>query len=273
MKKTLKDFIWFLLRNAAMTKRQDGKFILRQEKRMAAKISLTFAKQQDFLVKKLKALPGLNGVNTNTINDDIENILDSIPGQNELVENIVFYSESTMLKGGVRSIKDLSLKKFGISFTVKHPEAIKYFNAKRKLQLSNASGTITATTKDRIKEIISEGIKKGSSYEDVARQIRAQSDAGVFSRARAQMISTNEAGHAYEQGRKYPINDFIKDNQDRRVEKTWITVGDAKVTPEHTDNEKEGWIAYDDTFSGTGDSEPPADDNPRCRCTIEYRIV
>jgi predicted metal-dependent hydrolase len=271
IQETIKDFIWYLSRNAAMRKMKNGKFLLQQEKRMQKKVHTILQKQMNWLLKELKNLPAFNSIQKNTIEDDIEKILSRMIGKEELVETIVFYSSVTLKKGGETSVKDLALRKFGISFTLKHPEAVKYLKKKAELQLSNYRGNITATTNKRVKEIIVDMVEKGRSYTDVAKEITLQGKAGVFSPARAEMIAVHEAREAYEAGRSYPIEDFLKENPDRTVEKAWNTVGDDRVTEECAANEDEGWIDFRGSFS-SGDDKPPRSDNPRCRCVTDHQI-
>ena len=52
--------------------------------------------------------------------------------------------------------------------------------------------------------------------------------------------------------------------------KTWITVGDDRVSDECQTNEADGWIPVDDTFDA-GAMQPPQ--HPRCRCTLAYRVA
>jgi hypothetical protein len=58
--------------------------------------------------------------------------------------------------------------------------------------LSNRDGSITLTTKDTIREIIAHGINEGSTYQEVAQQIVQQTDSGIFSPQRAQLIAVRE---------------------------------------------------------------------------------
>lgn len=58
--------------------------------------------------------------------------------------------------------------------------------------LSNRDGSIALTTKDTIREIIAQGINDGNTYQEVAQQIVQQTDAGIFSPQRAQLIAVRE---------------------------------------------------------------------------------
>jgi hypothetical protein len=271
IQKTISDFIWFLSRNVAMRKIPNGKFLLQQEKRMQRKLQTVLQKQLNWVLKELKNISSLNSIKKNTAGDDIEKLLARMIGKEELVETIVFYSSTTLKKGGETSVKDLALRKFGIKFDLKHPAAVKYFSEKMALELSNYRGNISSTTNNRVKEIILDGIEKGRSYTDVAAEITAQGKAGVFSQSRAEMIAVHEAREAYEAGRSFPIDDFLEKNPDRKVEKAWNTVGDNRVTEECKANEDQSWIDFEKKFS-SGDDHAPRSDHPRCRCVTDYEI-
>lgn len=274
MQKLIEDYIWHLSRCAVSA---DDKFVQRQEKRMEKKLSKIFAEQEKWLVNKLKSFSRLskNSIQTNDLDDDVDDLLSGMPGQKPLTTTIVFYSELGISRGGRRSMTDYALRKFGISFSVKHPEAVKYLKEKRVLELSNSKGTITATTKDRIKEIITDGVATGKSYQQVAQQIQQQGEAGVFSPARSKMIAVNEMGHAYEEGRKIPLQDFREKYPERNVKKWWMTRNDDRVTVECNDNQsasEDDGLDFDESFP-SGDLEAPRTSNPRCRCTMRYKII
>lgn len=52
--------------------------------------------------------------------------------------------------------------------------------------------------------------------------------------------------------------------------KLWATVGDNRVSDECLQNESEGIIGIQETFS-SGDERPPS--HPNCRCTLEYQFA
>lgn len=236
-------------------------------------LSRVFKSQMNWLIEEIKELPALK---TNSLNNDkIEEILKRLPKQDTMVKAIITKASVTLYKGGNRSMKELDLAELGISFSLKHPDAVKFLKAKATLELSNYKGNITSNTKDKIKKILVKGIDEGKSYTELATQIRAQADAGVFSRARAELIATREMGVAYETGRKVPIDEFVGKYPDRLMQKVWQTVGGGaanNVTPECEANEAEDWINYNESWS-SGDKEPPREGNPRCRCTCSYQIV
>lgn len=147
--------------------------------------------------------------------------------------------------------------------------AIKYVEGLKYLQNINIPDSIPHTTYERVKEIIADGVLEGSSYQDIAKSMRKQLDAGVFSKARAELIAINTVGNAYENGRHEAVNQIV--SQWETVVKYWDTVGDSRVTPECRHNEEVSPIGYNENWP-SGDYIAPRYGNPRCRCTTNYEI-
>lgn len=274
------DFLLFRIeRSAILSRRPDGKFINRQERRLISKLRIIWKSQLAWVLDKIKKVPAFrqeeNSVDVNAIEDDMNRITNSLPWNDTMVQEILFYMRVSVERGGNSSIKKLKLTRFGISFDLKNQKAIDFLNAKKTLELSNRSGTIYANTKDAINKILVDAAKSGQSYETTAKLIMEQGQAGVFSPARAQMIATREIGIAYETGNNIPVKEFQEKYPDRPVKKWWRSVGDDKVTPECQENQDvsddEDGIALDDAFP-SGDDTAPRDGNPRCRCHTEYKI-
>lgn len=272
MNQSVKESAEFLIfgieRDAVLAKRPDGKFIGRTEKRLMAKARGYWKKQIDFVLDKAK---GISALKQNAIEDEVGRIVNNIPYQAELAETIVLHMKSALERGGQTSVKKLKLGQFGISFTIENKRAVDFLNAKKTLELSNYRGNIHGTTKERISTILTQAAKSGQSYQETAKLIIEQGQAGVFSPARAQLIATREIGVAYEEGNREPIDEFAEKYPDREVKKYWQTVEDDRVTPECNANQDEGWIALDDEFS-SGDQNAPREGNPRCRCTTLYEV-
>lgn len=276
------DFLWFRLdRNAALSKRPDGKFIGRLERRLIAKLRIVWKSQIAFILEKMKKVSAFrqeNILDVNALGDDIDRITNNLPWNETMTEEILFYMRGAMEKGGKSSIKKLKLTQFGISFDLRNKKAIDFLNAKKTLELSNSKGNIHSTTKDAINKILLDAAKSGQSYETTAKLIMQQGEAGVFSPARAQMIATREIGVAYETGNNIPIKDFQEKYPDRPVKKWWRTVGGGtanNVTIECQENEEfsddANGIDLDALFP-SGDETAPRYGNPRCRCHTEYQI-
>lgn len=128
---------------------------------------------------------------------------------------------------------------------------------------------INRTTRDRIRTILSEGIKNSESYSAIAKRLRDTFEAfGAPSplrhlRDRAELIAVTEIGNAYIEGQL---------RQGRRItqrgiqlQKGWLTVGDDRVEEECLRNQNAGWIDFDENFP-TGHRGPLA--HPGCRCSM-----
>lgn len=266
----------------ALSKRQDGRYIMRQELRLRARIEKKiFAKQLKYVLKRIEKIwPYTEGIaihlSENTqkeLLDKINKLVNNIPEQAALAELLNAQMELLLVRGSKRIIKQLGLVKFGVKFDLKNKGAVKYLKGKKDLQLSNKKGTIHHTTKTGIKNILIKGANEGVPYTTLAKEIQGQAKAGVFSRARANLIATRELGDAYETGNYLPVEEFTKENKDRPVEKYWQTVGDSRVTKPHRENQSQGWIPFKAKFRGTGDDHAPGSDNPRCRCFTKYKIL
>jgi hypothetical protein len=159
--------------------------------------------------------------------------------------------------GMLAAVADLSIEG---SFGLEHPAAVDYL-ARRGAE---RVGQITNTTRTRLRSLLGQAADEGWSYDRTAREIRKQY-AG-FSATRARNIAVYELGDAYEHGNVLVARDL--QDGGLAMEKSWLTVGDDRVRPDHRANQGQGWIPLDDTF-GSGDDRPPAD--PGCRCTLLMR--
>lgn len=273
--KLINDFCWWLSRCSNALRRRDGKYMLVQEKRLQRLLMPIFNKQLQFVLQIMRDVPSLreNAIRTNSQADlnYLDDQLKRLPGTTKLAETIIASAKMTLNKGGKRTVDELKLGKFGIAFDLKHPDAVKYINDKKTLQLSDYKGSINHTTKERIKTIISDGIAEGKSYSELATSIKSQGEAGVFSRARAELIASHELGEAYNTGQMIPVDELTARYPDVKVQKIWLTVGDDAVTEECEANGDEGWIDYNEDFA-SGDFAPPRSLNPRCRCSWSQRI-
>lgn len=267
----LNSAMWWLEYKAAAVNRTDGRFLYTQERRMARGIKALFDKQIDYLLEELKNIvppegKGIRRIETKALNDELKRIMDNMPHELEIVTTVRKHSILGMLKGGQRTIRDVKLSKLGISFTVKHPEATRYMQNLTDIHLSQRYGSIGATTRRNIIDIVAEGVATGDSYTALAKRIREQGKAGVFSPARAEMIAVNQMASAYEEGKA-----IVADEAQRIVGDimmvAWQTVNDGRVTPECHANQNAGWIPKGTMFP-SGHDKPPR--FPRCRCAGKY---
>lgn len=262
---------------ASFRKQPNGKYKSIQSRRLENKVKKQFNIQIEYIIDELKGVSAFKDdkkvkiLSKKDIQSDAENIANSLPNEDDLVNDIVVTVDPVYKKGGKTAYDKFKMGKFGIDFSIVNDNSIGYLENLRDIQLSNRKGSITRTTRKRIIEIITDGARNGNSYSEMARQIRLEGESGIFSRARAEMIAVNQVGNAYETGNKETIDEYVKETG-AVIEKKWMTVNDDQVTEECMANQDEGWIGNNEDFS-SGDSEAPRSDNPRCRCTTGYRQV
>lgn len=150
-------------------------------------------------------------------------------------------------------------------------QSVKYIQSKRNEMLGSSSLSITQTTKEHIADVITKGLQEWKPYTELAQDIIDQTEHGILSPARAQLIAVRELWDAYENGRRITLEKHMQTTGDR-AEKIWDTVNDSRVTPQCRTNEAEGWILFNEKFP-SGDDQAPRNANPRCRCTTNYRLI
>jgi hypothetical protein len=154
---------------------------------------------------------------------------------------------------------------FGIeqSFKIGSKRAVEWARQNAAARISG----IEDTTKEAVRNLIRDGIEKGRSYGEVARDLRSP-EFGAFSKQRAETIAVTENAYSYEQGSRSLVDDI--EAVGIKMEKQWSTVGGDACEEICGPNEAEGWIAADDAFQ-SGDMQPPG--HPNCRCTTLYRVA
>lgn len=238
--------------------------LLQEERRLATKIARHLKKLSDAIANKLESLDS-----TKWLIEDILVDFDLYFG--EIADDIVLHD--SRVRDLNERIQLRNLKRLGMLWLIDIEQIREakevYLEATKNLILSTQWGVIP-TTVNRVREIVADGVTTGQSYTQIAKTIREQAQAWVFSKERAKLIAVNQTKLAYELAWTQPYQQLVANWV--MVRKQRLTVKDDRVTPTHTQNEEEWWIHYNDTFSGTGDFLPPATDNPRCRCTIKYEV-
>lgn len=167
--------------------------------------------------------------------------------------------------GAENVIADLGMD---IAFNLRNPRAVQYL---QQHGAQNVAG-INDTTRSYLQTVITQGVDEGWSYARMAKAIKdryAEFAVGVpqqHIRSRAELVAVTESGMAYESGSSIVVRDL--QDGGLRMEKSWLTVGDARVDPHCADNAAQGWIPFDEAFSD-GSMQPLS--HPACRCTALYR--
>lgn len=267
----------------ALKRRPNARFLQAEEYRLERNLAKYWAEQIKYIVEDMKDLSifatefrstELSKKEIKLLDNEIDEMIKLMPRQEEIADAIAATSARVMLKGGRFSIRKYKLGTINISFNLKNELALRYLRSKRDIMLSDRQGSINKTTKDRLLGILKNGVNDGKSYTQLAKEIVALSDKGVFSASRAQMIATNEIGKAYEFGNYVPVQEY-SERTGKRVKKYWNTVRDNNVTKECEANELHNGgngIELDEAFP-SGDAVAPRSSHPRCRCNVTYDVV
>jgi hypothetical protein len=236
--------------------RPNGRKLRRKEKKLENTVFKDFENQREYIVREYRKKLAKKG-----IDDDIDDIFDELD-DTIMIDHVIESAEDTIKFGANYRIGKEKLGRFGIKFDLDHPLAVEYLQTDRPLVLAKMKDT----TKDLIKPLLKEAVEKGTSPQELADLL---SENFAFSRERSLMIAVNETGHAYEYGNQIPMQDLAEEGY--TVKKKWQTVNDDRVTEECRANQAMGWIDIDENFD-SGDSEPPREGNPRCRCTTLWEF-
>lgn len=267
-------------RKANSTSVPNGRFLAVHERRLIKKLVRRWKVQQEWAVENMKTLSffltdetakGVRRLEVKGIRDEIQAWLDGMVEVDRIAADVTATARATFKKGGKYAHETLNMGDYGVSFNLLNNDAVEYLDALTDLHLSNYRGSITYTTRKRLITILSEAATTGMSYQETAKLIRAQGDAGVFSQARGELIAVRETRAAYETGKRKMVDLFEKQTGTRSA-KSWVTVGDANVTPECASNQAAGWIEKEATFP-SGDLQPPRSKNPRCRCHVAWTVL
>jgi hypothetical protein len=258
--------------------RPNAKLIRKNEARLTARLFRRWRKQLDQLLERMKALPFAEPADDKAaqrkgIEDlHVGDLIDGLDGYRETVEDVVAIARSTYKAGSKLQGQTLKIGEYGMSFEITYPDAEAYMRRLRTLNLSDYRGSISRTTKDKLKSILAESIRAGRTYDETAKLIKEQGRAGVFSKERGKLIAVNQVGNAHEEGKR-KMSDRFTATTGIRVLKSWQTSNDDRVTEECSDYQDMGWIAFDQPFvsdNGTSDQRAPRMTNPRCRCNTAY---
>jgi len=154
------------------------------------------------------------------------------------------------------------------SFTLDNPAAVGYADD----YAAELVTKVNQTTRDGIRRLVTEAVADGWSYDRLADAIKSEFE-GFHSpkpqqhiRDRATLVAVTEVGNAYEAGTRGMAQQLA--DAGLAMEKSWLTVGDDRVSEDCQSNADAGWIPIDDTFP-SGDDRPLS--HPGCRCTVLYR--
>ena len=143
-----------------------------------------------------------------------------------------------------------------------------------KKHAAEAVTQINDVTRKEISRIVSDGVKSGSSYNDIAKAIKSKFEEFAVPSPqkhipnRAVLVAVTELANAYCEGNAQ-VGDYLQSNGVKMM-KAWQTLEDDRVSDGCKENEQAGWIPIDKEFP-SGHMHPPR--FPGCRCDFMQEIL
>ena len=143
-----------------------------------------------------------------------------------------------------------------------------------KKHAAEAVTQINDVTRKEISRIVSDGVKSGASYNDIAKAIKSKFEEFAVPSPqkhipnRAVLVAVTELANAYCEGNAQ-VGDYLQSNGVKMM-KAWQTLEDDRVSDGCKENEHAGWIPIDKEFP-SGHMHPPR--FPGCRCDFMQEIL
>jgi SPP1 gp7 family putative phage head morphogenesis protein len=143
-----------------------------------------------------------------------------------------------------------------------------------KKHAAEAVTQINDTTRKEIARIVSDGVKSGASYNDIAKAIKDKFEEFAVPMPqkhvsnRAVLVAVTELANAYCEGNAQ-VGNYLQDNGVKMM-KAWQTLEDDRVSDGCKENERVGWIPINKEFP-SGHMHPPR--FPGCRCDFLQDIL
>jgi hypothetical protein len=180
----------------------------------------------------------------------------------EMENQILRYGGAALLAGATAVIADVG--EVGISFTLENPRAVAWANMHAARQVTG----INDTTRGTINRLIAAAVDNGWSWTRTQQEIESRFTefATGGDNPRSKRVAVFEIGDSYTAGAEMGARELQAAGL--VMEKSWLTVNDDLVRPDHLENQNAGWILLDEVFPN-GASRPP--DTPNCRCDLLIR--
>ena len=258
----------FLAEANALTK---ARAVAPLERRLLASVKRVFALQEAALLRRLvrvkSRFPALR-------ESDTDEALDALIEQALSATRLPFEraidqaAQDAFLAGAQAVIAEMGEVAAGFSFDLRHPQAEAYLRSHAAERVT----MIAETTRLGLRAILRQGMENGWGYSKTARAIRekyaefSKPSPQKHIRNRAELIAITEVGEAYEAAALLTAQEL--DAAGVTIEKSWLTVGDARVTAKCRANQAKGWISVDASFP-SGHRRPLR--FPGCRCALQTR--
>lgn len=247
-----------------LTTRKIDKLTRPIETALEAKLAKLFIRQGNVLARQLKPL---NKYLTESASEDFDDLFDSatLETSADMQDAIEASVNAGVLVGGKSLISDFNSK---VVFSLTNPRAVAY----TENRAAEAIAGIDQTSKDDIRRLVVLAVEHGTSYSELARQIKDRYNQFAIGvpqkhiRSRAELIAITETGNAYQAG-NFAAAQTMKDGG-LTLEKYWFNRGDDRVSDGCLANTAVSWIDLDTAFP-SGDMTPLR--FPGCRCAAQYR--
>lgn len=193
--------------------------------------------------------------------------IEVVDGTAKMFEAPIQRAAEIALEAGIKAtILEIGMK---LSFDLENPRAVAYLKDYGARQVTK----ISETTREYIHTLMNQAIEEGWSYKRTAEALIERFEEFAIGKpqshidSRAHLIAVTETGNAYAEGNLLVAQELKAAGLD--MEKSWDTVGDAKVSDGCKENEAAGWIEVDQNFP-SGHLRPLR--FPGCRCDTKYRV-
>ena len=160
----------------------------------------------------------------------------------------------------------LQIMRMQAELAVQDPRVLTYLQTNSATRIS----AINETTREAVQSIIMKGQEAGWSYEELAKALHQRFEEfrvgtpQAHLRTRAELIAVTEVGDAYCEGPLLAGRDLAAAGF--KMTKSWLTVGDDRVSAGCNENESASAIALESQFP-SGHMRPLR--FPGCRCSLQ----
>lgn len=248
----------------ALTRRKIDRLITPVETKLHKTVSALFVKQGNAVARRLRPLDKYLAESMSSDFDELfdDAIFDTSSDMQDAIETAV---KSGVLLGGKSLIAEF---RASVNFSLTNPRAVAY----TEQHAAEAIAGIDDTSKADIRRLVVLAVEHGTSYAELARQIKTRyaQFAGTAPqrhiRSRAELVAITETGNAYQAGNlaaAYQLKD-----SGIKIQKYWFSRDDDRRSDGCRVNTEAGWIDIDKDFP-SGDATPLR--FPGCRCVAQYR--
>lgn len=185
------------------------KYRLRMEKTTANAVYRALQKEKKMIQEYLRSYD-----TKKSFESDLEAWMISIGIGKIVVDAFIANVERTITRSAReaynRTKKDYPDIQYSVDFSIPNRKESVYLEALKDVHLSQRMGSISATTEERVKKLVTRGMTEGMTYKEVADEIE-KLDPQVFSRNRAELIAINQIGKATEVGNSLQYDELWKE--------------------------------------------------------------